>query len=92
MAKTGHRLEQAWDSKGCQHEDPKGLIGPQDPKAVPTGPTHLPAAAAMVLPADDGEGRLARGAEATSLVWHPFGGVCHKESQAISHTMAEGST
>lgn len=43
--------------------------------------THLPAAAAVVFPADDSEGRFARGAEAAGLVRHPFRGVCCNESQ-----------
>lgn len=46
----------------------------------PLRPTYLPAAAAVVFPADDGEGRFARGTEATGLVWDPLGRVCDNKS------------
>lgn len=55
---------------------------PTQPQSVDSqqGPTHLPTAAAVVFPADDGEGRFAGGAEATGLIWHPFRRVCHNNS------------
>jgi hypothetical protein len=60
------------------------VSGDQEPRGQ--GPTHLPAATAVVLPADDGEGRFARGAEAAGLVRHPLRGVCHNKSRGhISH-------
>lgn len=46
----------------------------------PPYPSHLPAAAAVVLPADDSEGRFACSAEATGLIWDPFGWICDSES------------
>lgn len=54
------------------------------------GRTHLPTAAAVVLPADDGEGRFARHAEATGLIWHPLRGVCHNNSSVTSAMAGAG--
>lgn len=42
----------------------------------PPRPAHLPAAAAVVFPADDSEGCFARGAEAAGLVWDPLRWIC----------------
>ena len=50
------------------------------PQPLGLGPTYLPAAAAVMLPADDGEGGFARSAEATGLVRDPLRRVCDNRS------------
>lgn len=54
---------------GCPQRQPEG------PRDDVGRPTHLPTAPAVVLPADDGEGGFARGAEAAGLVRDPLGRV-----------------
>lgn len=55
------------------------------------GPTHLPAAAAVVLPADDREGGFARGAEAAGLVGDPLGRVCGKRGGVVRQRGSEAA-
>ena len=62
-------------SLGCLRRQPRGLRdGPGRPA------TYLPAAAAVVLPADHCERRFAGGAEAAGLVRDPLGRVCENDS------------
>lgn len=62
-----------------------GSRSPREGGACRAGAAHLPAAAAVVFPADDREGGLAGSAEAAGLVRHPLGRVCDKTGADVRH-------